>query len=669
MNVLTWMSGHKLWIGLGLAAVVGGGVWWKQTHKPVLPPRYIMATVSRGTIITSVKGSGQVSGQNQLELKPLVSGAITKILVQSGQEVKANDPLFEIDQKAALKTIRDATQAVADARISLSSAQLSYNKLKQPPEATSVTQAQNSLNQAQRDLQKLQEGPNIYDLQQAEAELTSLKQNVQLSSDGKTPNLIRDAYDSAVPILKDIAQTLQQALYDADTIIGIDNTSANDAYEKQLSIADSSKLIQATNQYRPVKLAIEAFKREAEALKAINEDPTKIDAALIRAQTTTNLAGPFLQSVYDALLASVPSPTFSQSTLTSLQGSMQSSHSEVASKSTTITNQIQDLADAKKSFNTAQLNVQKSQASLDKLKAGTDPKDIATAQDKVLAAQQALDKLKKGTDSVDLALSLNSVEQRRSALTEAQHKLADAQLALKDYTVRAPFDGLVANITAHVSDQASASTILATLVTPTKLAQISLNEVDATKIKVGQKATLTFDAIPDLTIAGSVYEVNPLGTVTQGVVNYTVKVAFQTQDERIKSGMSASVAIITEAKADVLTLPNAAIRLQGTNSTVQTLASMKEDELSTSQGVLSDSAPQTQVVEIGIANDENTEIKSGLSEGDQVVLRTVDPNTATAARTTTQTTGGLRVPGLGGAGGAGGGGNFIRAGGGAAPVR
>jgi hypothetical protein len=147
-----------------------------------------------------------------------------------------------------------------------------------------------------------------------------------------------------------------------------------------------------------------------------------------------------------------------------------------------------------------------------------------------------------------------------------------------------------------------------------------------------------------------------------------VKVAFQTQDERIKSGMSASVAIITEAKADVLTLPNAAVRLQGTNSTVQTLASIKEDDLSASQGVLSDSVPQTQVIEVGIANDENTEIMTGLAEGDQVVLRTVDPNTASAARTTTQAAGGLRVPGLGGTGVTGGG-NFIRAGGAAAPAR
>ncbi len=647
MKPLNWLLAHKLLVGLSVAVLAGGGIWWKQTHKPTEPPRYLLTGVVRGTIVTSVKGSGQVSGQNQLELKPLVSGAITKILVQSGQEVKANDPLFEIDTKAALKTIRDATQAVADARISLSSAQLSYNKLKLPPDTVSVTQAQNTLNQAQRDLQKLLEGPNTYDVQQAETELASLQQSTRISSDGKTPNLIRNAYDTAVPVLKSIGQSLQQSLYDADAVIGIDNTSANDSYEHQLSITDSSKLPQAVARYQAVKQAVQTFTREADALNATNEDPSKIDAALLHAQTATNLMSPFLQAVYDTLLATVTSPTFTQASLTSLQNSIQSDHSETSSKLTTITTQIQALASARTSFTSAEFNVQKSQASLDKLKAGADAKDIASARDKVTAAEQALAKVQKGTDQVDLALSQNSVEQRRSALNEAQNKLVDAQQALKDYVVRAPFDGILANLTVHLSDQASPSTVLATLVTPTKLAQISLNEVDATKIHVGQKATLTFDAIPDLTIAGSVFEVNPLGTVTQGVVNYAVKVAFQTQDERIKSGMSASVSIITAAKTDILVLPNAAVRYQGASASVQVLASTKQDATSQTQGVLSDTPPQLRMIEVGLSNEENTEIMNGLAEGDQVVLRTIDPS-ATTARTTTQTNNALRIPGLGG---------------------
>jgi Multidrug resistance efflux pump len=219
---------------------------------------------------------------------------------------------------------------------------------------------------------------------------------------------------------------------------------------------------------------------------------------------------------------------------------------------------------------------------------------------------------------------------------------------------------VIAKLIAQPSDQASAGTVLATLVTPTKLVQLSLNEVDATKVKVDQKATLTFDAIPDLEIAGRVYEIDPLGAVSQGVVNYAVKVAFETQDERIKSGMSASVSIITDVRTDVIIVPNAGLRKVGNTTTVQTLSSIKTEPATDIQvqGVLADVPPESRVIEVGIANDQSTEIISGLAEGDQVIIRTIDPATAAAARTQPTGAAGIRIPGLGG--GAGGGGNFAR---------
>ena len=98
------------------------------------------------------------------------------------------------------------------------------------------------------------------------------------------------------------------------------------------------------------------------------------------------------------------------------------------------------------------------------------------------------------------------------------------------------------------------------LITKQKIAEISLNEVDAAKVKVGQKVTLTFDAIDGLSITGEVSEIDALGTVSQGVVTYGVKIAFDTQDERVKSGMSVSAAIITDVKQNVLLVPNAAVK-------------------------------------------------------------------------------------------------------------
>lgn len=169
------------------------------------------------------------------------------------------------------------------------------------------------------------------------------------------------------------------------------------------------------------------------------------------------------------------------------------------------------------------------------------------------------------------------------------------------------------------------------------MAEISLNEVDVAKVKVGQKVTLTFDAISDLTIAGDVSEIDTIGTVTQGVVYYNVEIVFNTQDSRVKPGMSVSSAIITDMKQDVLLVPNSAVKSD--NSGQQYVQ------------MLQNNVPVNQTVETGFSNDTMTEITSGLKEGDKVVTQTITASTATTA--TTQTTsqnrstgGGIRIPGL-----------------------
>jgi HlyD family secretion protein len=218
-----------------------------------------------------------------------------------------------------------------------------------------------------------------------------------------------------------------------------------------------------------------------------------------------------------------------------------------------------------------------------------------------------------------------SIKQRENALLDAQEKLAD-------YYIRAPFSGVVAKINVKNGDSASSGTAIITFITRQKLAQISLNEVDIAKAKVGQKATLTFDAIPDLTITGEVAQIDAIGTVTQGVVTYNLQIAFDTQDDRVKSGMSTSAAIITDTKHDVLLVPNAAVKSQGGAYYVE---------------VQDATTPIRQPVEIGISNDTMTEITSGLKEGNSIVARTV---TSSATTQTQQNSSTFRIPGIGGGG-------------------
>jgi HlyD family secretion protein len=110
-------------------------------------------------------------------------------------------------------------------------------------------------------------------------------------------------------------------------------------------------------------------------------------------------------------------------------------------------------------------------------------------------------------------------------------------------------------LTHKKGESISSGGTVATLITEQQVAEISLNEVDVAQVEVGQKVTLTYDAIEDLQISGSVAEVDLIGTTNQGVVSYTVTILFDTQDERIKPGMSVSATIITEIKQEVIVVP------------------------------------------------------------------------------------------------------------------
>ena len=242
-----------------------------------------------------------------------------------------------------------------------------------------------------------------------------------------------------------------------------------------------------------------------------------------------------------------------------------------------------------------------------------------TNADRTIADKnETLTKLLNGPDALDVRAQQLALQQK--------------ELAYANYFVRAPFDGVIAKVDVQTADTVGGGTAVATLITNKKIAEITLNEVDAAKVKVGQKATISFDAIEGLSVAGEVSEVDLVGTVTQGVVNYNVKVAFDTQDSRVLSGMSVNVSITTDIKQDVVVVPNSAIKTQNNISFVQMLD--QNVSVTGSQGVASIILPTSKPVQTGLADDTNTEIISGLKAGDKIIARII---ASTATKTTTQT--------------------------------
>jgi RND family efflux transporter MFP subunit len=242
-------------------------------------------------------------------------------------------------------------------------------------------------------------------------------------------------------------------------------------------------------------------------------------------------------------------------------------------------------------------------------------------------------------------VSVNTQAQNLN-IQQYQNALLDAKDNLAKYYIYAPIDGIISasDSTITTGDTVSSGTVLGSIVTKKEIIVISLSETDIPKIKLGQKATITFDALPNMTATGSVIDIDTVGTVTQGVVNYGVKIALDISDSQIKPGMSGNVNVITDTQQNVLSVPNSAVKTKNGASYVLVLAQKQDLTNSTaSQGFLSATAPTQKTVQVGLADDTNTQIISGLSEGDQVVVRTIS-SAATASATSASSAN--RIPGL-----------------------
>ncbi len=528
----SYATAHKAISVIVVIAILGASYWsFKTLGSKSGETRYVTAPVEKGTLITSITGSGQVSASNQVDLKPKVAGDIIYIGVQNGQWVGAGTLIVQLDAQDAQKTVRDA-------EANLESAQLSLEKLKQSSAdiAKIVEDSFNSVSNAFLDF----------------------------------PGVINDAKEIIADSTINTGQSNDS--YYLDFVSATDTTNRNKA-EVFISIAKSD-YANARAKYDEVFLLYKNTSRYADA-----------------ATVTTLLAKTveLAKSLSQALKSE-------QNVLSFIDDYASDNSRHLPSLITTYQDTL-----------------------------GTDIGQTNSHLSDLIGIQNNLKNV-----PLDIASQELNIKQKENALLDAKEKLAD-------YFVRAPFDGTIAKLDAKKADSVTASTIVATLITTQKIAEVSLNEVDVAKIKIGQKATLTFDAVEGLSIAGKVAEVDTVGTVSQGVVTYNVKIGFDTQDDRVKPGMSVDASIITDVKQDVLVVPNSAVKLRGDTYYVE---------------IPDTPLPRQQQVEIGLSNDTDTEIVSGLKEGDEIIIRTITPAANQPSQqqapslfgTPRGTTGGTRVP-------------------------
>jgi len=572
--------------------------------------RYVLAKVTKETISVSLSGSGNVEAENEIDLKSEVSGKISEILCKEGDRVKKGDTLIKLDSEDAREQVDLAQRTVEDAEKSLANAQ------------KNISDAESALNDAKVSLENLQKN-----YEKAKRDLdNSLKTTYKNTLDS-----LSVFYNDAQSMFSEIEGMFKNSSYgakDERISVGENEISDIDYYYFVVKTLGGEKILYfeegAENKFEKLKSEFEQ-KRQNYWKVSLNSPAFEIESVLNESYQLSQILLDFLRqssnliSKYKKVLDDKNlTPPFSL-TITDSQNQILSKYDAQISPQVNTFKQLKE--------------------TIENLKDNQEIRDLETQ------INQAQNNVSRRENALFQAQNAYSLAQ--NTLDSANDKLKDAKDNLEKHFIKAPFDGIVTKINVKEGDIISTQTALLHFITQQKIVKLSLNEIDAVKVKVGQKVILTFDAFPDLSLTGKVSEISPVGTVSQGVTSFDIKIVLDSDEERIKPGMSANAEIIVETKTDVLSLPNSAVKSEGNSRYVQLIEAPNEikDKLKIGTVVVlsKEIKIKNQPVEIGISNDEKTEILSGVSEGDLVISSKISKQNQT---TQTQTRSMFQFPGM-----------------------
>lgn len=311
----------------------------------------------------------------------------------------------------------------------------------------------------------------------------------------------------------------------------------------------------------------------------------------------------------------------------------------------------------------AEIDPAQAKSRVDQSRAQVNAADASVTLAKTTAAQtqaqyaRALDLAAKGLmSSKDLEAAKADAERAAASVVSSSAQASLARASLKDAEtqltyaiITSPIDGIILSRLVQPGQTVTASLQAPVLFTVasdlTKLTlYVDVDEADVGKVKEGQDATFAVDAWPDKNFNSKVISVHNLpSTASQTVITYQAVLSVDNSSLMLRPGMTATATVTTAEHANVVLVPNAALRFQppaqqgkkntpsatslfsggaGMPRSNQRGQSPKKKALSDSQGavyVLENGRPKRLVIEIGGTDGERTEVKSGIAAGTEVI--------------------------------------------------
>ncbi len=596
---LRGMRGRTLWLNIALALLLI--IVLVLALITAFSPRRNTAVertvpVTRGTVTAAVTATGNAESSLITPVSFVTQGVLTSVAVAPGDHVTRGQLLASIDGADARTTLRTAQAQLDGDKAALAQAASGPTDVKRQQDALAITQAQQSLDAANIAVTQAQQQLSV---DQASTDTAIKNAQTKLDNDDRSTGT---AVDQAKATLAADTRTQNALVSQANCNSTPTTTTTTPPPANTGSSGSTSKAASATPTTTPAALSL-----------------------LLGEGTTSD-------SVTRGSVRSISSNGGSCAAVTNAQNTRRS---VLLGDQQAVTN-AQQTRDATLATDRIAVTTARQDQTATLLK---DNQAITTNRQQVISSQSNVTSAQLAAQADLHPETPDQIAQAQATVDGAQASVDSAQRGVVSTTLMAPQDGTVLSVAGKVgevsssggsSSSASGTSGAASTASSTSsgssgsgfvvLANLSglavtanIAEADASKVQLGQAATVTFPAT-NTTAAGSVTQITPQSTVTNNVVQFPVQVSLDTAPPGVNSGSTANMSITTGSKTDVLIAPSSAITTVGNRHTVV---------------VKRNGIDAVVPVQIGLVGDTTTEITSGVDAGDQLVL----PTTAAASTT------------------------------------
>ena len=542
-------------------------------------PAHEFTVAERRDLIQEVSVIGSVRPAVSVDLAFEKSGKISRVAINVGDKVESGQILIALENSELLAQVRQAKAGVESAKA----------QLQQYQAALEIQQAK---------LAELERGTRPEELQIAETKVS----NAQKALDDAEINLINVKNKADVDLQEDYDSALTAA--SKSVILGKTAllTLTNIQYTNFITNSQEGADLAGAKAVAVYTLlgAQNAGKWSDAAINALNGGAFGMVQSTVNNPTYKNIAealseaGNALQNVKQAL--NIVSTT---NLTTTAKTNLSTEKNNISTEIITISSK-QQMIEVQKASNQSSISAAASKVN--------DAKSaIASAEDELSLKRVGAAEEEISAQFAQVAQAAANITSQEAKIKEADANVQNIQAQSAKTILRSPISGVVSIQDAKVGEIVSANTAIVSLISEAKFKiEANVPETDIAKIEVGNKARLTLDAYgPDVVFRAQVITIDPAETIIEGVTTYKTTLEFDSEDERIRSSMTANLDILTDERQNVIAIPQRAVVTKNGEKLVRVVYDSLIEEIQVKTGL--------------IGRNGLVEITDGLNEGDKVV--------------------------------------------------